>query len=104
LGLIPAFAVFFGIGLEVRHVTLSTGQIAAAVASLGESAFQLPALWWCIAAIPVMGFLNLTVSFYCAFRVALSANSVSVLDRRRIRKAIWMRFKTAPWSFLWPEP
>jgi site-specific recombinase len=102
LGLIPAFAVFFGIGVEVRHVTLSTGQIAAAVASLGEGAFTLPALWWCVAAIPMMGFLNLAVSFYCAFRVALAANSVSVLDRRRIRKAIWMRIKTAPWSFLWP--
>ncbi len=103
LGLIPAFAAFFGIGLEVRHVTLSTGQIAAAVASLGAGAFQLSALWWCVAAIPVMGFLNLTVSFYCAFRVALAANSVSTLDRRRIRNAISTRFKTAPWSFLWPS-
>jgi site-specific recombinase len=103
LGLIPALAIFFGIGLEVRHVTLSTGQIAAAVASLGEGAFKLPALWWCVAAIPVMGFLNLAVSFYCAFRVALAANSVSVLDRRRIRNAIWTRLKTAPWSFLWPS-
>jgi site-specific recombinase len=103
LGLIPAFAAFFGIGLEVRHVTLSTGQIAAAVASLGESAFTLPALWWSVASIPVMAFLNLAVSFYCAFRVALAANSVSVIDRRRIRNAIWTRFKTAPWSFLWPS-
>ena len=103
LGLIPAFAVFFGMGLEVRHVTLSTGQIAAAVASLGESAFRVPALWWCVAAIPMTAFLNLAVSFYCAFRVALAANSVSVIDRGRIRKAIWTRLKTAPWSFLWPS-
>jgi site-specific recombinase len=103
LGLIPAFAAFFGVGLQVRHVTLSTGQIAAAVASLGESAWRLPVLWWCVAAVPIMGFLNLAVSFYCAFRVALAANSVSVLDRRRIRNAIWTRFKTAPWSFLWPS-
>jgi site-specific recombinase len=103
LGLIPAFGVFFGIGLEVRHVTLSTGQVAAAVASLGESAFKLPAFWWCVAAIPIVGFLNLAVSFYCAFRVALAANSVSALDRRRIRNAIWTRFRTAPWSFLWPS-
>ncbi len=103
LGLIPAFAVFFGIGLEVRHVTLSTGQIAAAVASLGESAFKVPALWWCVAAIPMTAFLNLAVSFYCAFRVALAANSVSVMDRGRIRNAIWTRLKTAPWSFLWPS-
>ncbi len=103
LGLIPAFAIFFGIALEVRHVTLSTGQVAAAVAALGESAFKLPTLWWCVAAIPMVGFLNLAVSFYCAFRVALAANSVSVVDRRRIRNAIWTRSKAAPWSFLWPS-
>ena len=31
LGLVPAFAAFFGLGLEVRHVTLSTGQIGVAI-------------------------------------------------------------------------
>ena len=31
-GLIPAFATFFGLELEVRHVTLSTGQLAAVAA------------------------------------------------------------------------
>ena len=33
--LVPAFAAFFGLGLDVRHVTLSTGQLGAALTSLG---------------------------------------------------------------------
>ncbi len=103
LGLIPAFASFFGLGLEVRHVTLSAGQIAAAVASLGLAAFQLPVLWWCIAAIPVMGFLNLAVSFYLAFRVALSAHNISLTDRKRISSAIWARLRSQPLSFFLPK-
>jgi site-specific recombinase len=103
LGLFPAFASLFSVALEVRHVTLSAGQIAAAFAALGKSAFMLPVFWWSMAAIPVMGFLNLTVSFYFAFRVALSANSVSKKDRRRIRMAIWVRWKNSPGSFLWPK-
>jgi site-specific recombinase len=40
LGLIPAFTGFFGVELEARHVTLSTGQLAAAGASLGLDAFK----------------------------------------------------------------
>ncbi|RYY83639.1 MAG: recombinase, partial [Comamonadaceae bacterium] len=77
LGLVPAFAAFFGLGLDVRHVTLSTGQIAAAVASLGLPVLQQPALWWAAAAIPLIGALNVSVSFYFAFRLALRAHSVS---------------------------
>ena len=35
LGLVPPIAAFFGLPLEVRHVTLSTGQIAAALMAGG---------------------------------------------------------------------
>jgi site-specific recombinase len=102
LGLIPAFTGFFGIELEVRHVTLSTGQLAAAGASLGLEALRQPAIWWCIAAIPLIGALNLGVSFYLAFRLALQAHNVSRLDRARIRTAIWARWRGQPRSFFMP--
>jgi site-specific recombinase len=103
LGLVPAFASFFGLALEVRHVTLSTGQLAAACASLGVEALRLPALWWCAAGALVTGVLNVGVSFYFAFRLALRAHNVSGLDRVRIRGAIWARLRHAPLSFLWPR-
>ena len=102
LGLIPAFTGFFGVELEARHVTLSTGQLAAAGASLGLDAFRHPAIWWCIAAIPLIGALNLGVSFYFAFRLALQAHNVSKLDRARIRSAIWSRWRSHPLSFFIP--
>lgn len=102
LGLVPAFAAFFGLGIEVRHVTLSTGQIAAAAATLGPAALYLPALWWSVAAIPLIGALNVSVSFYCAFRLALRAHSVDGVDRARIRTAIWARWRSRPTSFFVP--
>jgi site-specific recombinase len=102
LGLLPAFAGFFGLGLDVRHVTLSAGQIAAAAASTGLSVLQQPALWWAVAAIPVIGALNVSVSFYFAFRLALRAHSVSLGDRARIRSAIWARWRSRPVSFFLP--
>ena len=102
LGLIPAFANFFGLGLQVRHVTLSAGQLAAACGSLGWGVLQTSAFWWCVAAIPLIGALNLTVSFYLAFRLALQAHNVTGVDRARIRAAIWHRWRSAPLSFFLP--
>jgi site-specific recombinase len=103
LGLIPAVTGFFGLELEVRHVTLSAGQLAAAGAALGLEAFKQPLIWWCIAAIPLIGALNLSVSFYCAFRLALQAHNVSGIDRARISRAIWARWRSQPGSFFVPK-
>jgi site-specific recombinase len=102
LGLIPAFTGFFGLELQARHVTLSTGQLAAAGASLGLEAFRHWQIWSCVLAIPLIGALNLGVSFYLAFRLALQAHNVSNLDRARIRSAIWARLCSHPRSFFMP--
>jgi site-specific recombinase len=106
LGLIPAISSFLGFGLELRHVTLSTGQIAAAGASYGWDVLHVPelrhALLWAIAGIFIIGPLNVGVSYYCAFRLALRAHNVSVGERQRIRSAVWQRLNHEPLSFLWP--
>ncbi|MES2529909.1 MAG: recombinase, partial [Pseudomonadota bacterium] len=102
LGLLPAFLAFFGIGLDVRHVTLSAGQVAAAAAAIGWPVVHDAALWWAVAAIPVIGALNVSVSFYCAFRLALRAHSVSGTDRQRIRRAIVARWRGRALSFFLP--
>ena len=81
---------------------LSTGQLAAAGASLGLEAFRQGAFWWSVASIPLIGALNLGVSFYFAFRLALQAHNVSKLDRARIRAAIWARWRSHPLSFFVP--
>lgn len=102
LGLVPAFAAFFGLGMEVRHVTLSTGQIGVALPSLGWEVLHSNLLWWAVAMLPFNAALNVGVSFYLAFRLALRAHNVSVGDRSRIYKAIRQRFWRRPLSFFWP--
>jgi len=102
LGLIPAFTAFFGLPLEVRHVTLSAGQLAAAAASYGLPALTMPALWWAVAAIPLVGALNLCVSFYLAYQLALRAHNVSGVQRSHIHTAIRQRLLRKPFSFLIP--
>jgi site-specific recombinase len=46
--------------------------------------------------------LNVGVSYYLAFRLALRAHNVSGVDRDRIRAAIWARARSKPLSFFWP--
>jgi site-specific recombinase len=102
LGMVPPVLAFVGLGLDVRHVTLSTGQLGAACASLGWDVVRSPALWWAVAALPFIGVLNVGVSFFFAFRVALRAHNVGDADRHRITGAIWARLRQAPMSFFWP--
>jgi len=102
LGLTPALAQFFGLNLEVRHVTLSAGQLTAAVHALGWQTVQTPDFWWAVAGVLVIGPLNLGVSFYLAFRLALAAQDVQAPQRGHIARALRARVRHAPQSFVWP--
>jgi site-specific recombinase len=103
LGLLPPVLAFVGAGLEARHVTLSAGQLAAAAAAYGAQVWTLPAFWWCVAAIPLIGVLNLGVSFYLALHLAQRAHNLSGVDRGRIRSGVWQRLRTRPRTFLLPD-
>ncbi|TDM08229.1 MAG: recombinase [Ideonella sp. MAG2] len=102
LGLIPALASFVGLPLEVRHVTLGMGQLAAAVGALGPDIFRQPEFWWCLAGIGVTGLLNLAVSFTLAFKVALASRGLQVQERGRLYAALRQRWATSPGSFFRP--
>jgi site-specific recombinase len=102
LGLVPALAAFFALPLEVRHVTLATGQLAAALGALGWGLLAEAPFWWCVAGIAVIGVLNVTVSFFLAFKVALRSRGVRVADRARIYAAVRSRLVKRPMSFLRP--
>jgi site-specific recombinase len=102
LGLVPAVAAFFALPIEVRHVTLSTGQLAAAVGALGLSILGHAEFWWCVAGIAATGVLNLAVSFFLAFKVALRSRGIRLAERSRIYRAVRRRMLTRPASFIVP--
>ena len=102
LGLTPAIAGFFGLGLEVRHVTLSSGQIGVAGATFGWAMVHDSAFWWAVAMLPFNGAINVLVSFHLAFRMALRAQNVTGVERSRIYAAIRHRLRKQPLSFFKP--
>ena len=102
LGLVPAFAHFFGLGLDIRHVTLAAGQLAAAAAAVGPEVLSRPDFWWAVAGVAVIGPVNLLVSFYLAFRLALKAQGVGEVNRGLIQMALRRRLRSHPLSFFLP--
>jgi site-specific recombinase len=102
LGLVPAIAGFVGLPLEVRHITLSSGQLGAALGALGPGLLREAEFWWCVAGVGVTGALNLSVSFGLAFAVALRSRNVRLQQRAAIARAIARRLRNQPLSFLWP--
>jgi site-specific recombinase len=102
LGVVPVLTAFFGLPLEVRHVTLSTGQLAAAAGALGWEVLHTAPFWWCVAGIAVTGVLNIGVSFWFAFKLAANARGVRATDRQRIGAALARRLRQRLPSFLWP--
>ena len=102
LGLVPPLLGFIGLGLDVRHVTLSTGQLAAAVGALGFGVMATWAFWSCVICIAGIGMLNVGVSFFCAFKVAMRSRGVKLADRKRVYAAIRERLRREPLSFLIP--
>jgi site-specific recombinase len=102
LGVVPVVMAFIGLPLEVRHVTLSTGQLAAAAGALGWQVLHTAPFWWCVAGIAVTSVLNIGVSFWLAFKLAADARGVRASDRQRIGAALARRLRQRLPSFLWP--
>ncbi|MCU1277105.1 MAG: gliding motility protein [bacterium] len=98
LGMTPVVGRFFGLPLEVRHVTLSTGSLALAGCTLGLGA---PHFLAAVGGIAIMLALNFGVSFACALFVALRARGIDHAGRRLLR-AIIVRFVREPLPFLLP--
>ena len=102
LGMTPALGHFFGIPLDVRHVTLSTGTLFMACGSLGEA-------WWsggwflnAIAGILVMFVLNLGVSFALSLYMALRAMEIPRADRTELLRRLLVRLVSHPGDFILP--
>jgi len=103
LGLVPAFGLMTGLPIDVRHVTLSTGQFTASIFTIGLDVVYTSGFWLALCGILAVGVINVSVSFGLAMWVAIRARQVSTPERHAIYHAIWERFNERPFSFLWPR-
>lgn len=111
LGLFPIIGAFAGAPIEVRHVTLSTGTLTLCVLSLGRGGegfpnisdvVALPDFKAACAGIGIILLLNLGVSFFLAFAMALRAREVTFFQALRLFGAVFVGFFKNPFRFFLP--
>jgi site-specific recombinase len=102
LGFTPAVGGFFGIPLDVRHVTLSTGTLALAAASFGRDWLHRGWFVRTLYGIAITFVLNLGVSFSIAASVAMQAYEVSRADRWQVIRYTLKTLFRSPRRFLLP--
>jgi site-specific recombinase len=102
LGFVPVIAQFFGVHLDVRHVTLTTGTLALAAARFGTDSFGNDWFYWAVGGIAITFVLNLGVSFSIAAFVALRAYEVPREEQKKLVFFIFKAFFKSPLKFILP--
>lgn len=100
LAFTPVAGQFFGLPLNVAHVTLSTASLTFSFCALPNATAADIAIG--AASIVLIGVLNFGVSFAAALFTALKARDVRSERLARVRAALSLRFRREPLSFLLP--
>jgi site-specific recombinase len=99
LGSIGTVGYMLGLPIDVRHVTLSSANLAVAVAGL-ENQISWQVVITSALGIFGIGAMNLLVSFGLALFVALRSRQVTFTHGIRLLKALLTRFAGSPKDFL----
>jgi site-specific recombinase len=94
----PLLAEYFGIFLDVRHVTLTAGTLAFSFFSLGD----FDGVWVSLLSVLLIGFLNFAVSFTLAMMTALRARNANLRRTFELCRDIRRAFFSRPWIFFFP--
>ncbi|MDB5989359.1 MAG: preprotein translocase subunit TatB [Herbaspirillum sp.] len=100
LGMTPVLAQFFGLPINMRHISLVSGTLTAAVSSLGWPVLSTPAFWLAVAGVVLTALLNVGVAFACALGLALRAREVPRRIRRQVFRMVLRRCILSPYGFL----
>lgn len=103
LAVAPLVGRFFGLPLEVRHVTLSFGALAFAGCALGPATVLSPEFLAALLSVLGIGALNFGISFALALAVALRARDDSMSDGLLLVRLLTRRFLRQPLSFILPS-
>ena len=102
LAFVPVAGHFFGLPLDIRHVTLSSGTIVVALRSIGFATLTWKTVGIYSLSIVLIGALNFGVSTACALAVAARAQRVRRAWFRAVIGFAWLSFLRKPWRFFWP--
>lgn len=103
LGLAPQYLKFMGIPLEVRHITLATGNFAVSLPSMINQGIEVFGLVNSIFGLLIIGVMNISVSFSLALVLAAISSKVKLLHLWGLTKWGILLILTKPWLLFVPE-
>ncbi|WP_228558638.1 site-specific recombinase, partial [Myxococcus sp. AB056] len=102
LALGPLVGGFFGLTLDVRHVTFVLGSLSLAGTAMGPGAVLQPEFLAALAGMALTGLINFGVSFSLALGVAVRARDVPAREALPFLRAVLSHLVKHPRSFLLP--
>lgn len=102
LGSTASIGAFFGLDLDIRHITFASGNFAI---GLFGSNYQVDyaILIWSILGIFLIGLVNFLVSFSLSLFIAIKSREIPYYEVRYMSVAIWEKFKKDPLAFFVPK-
>jgi site-specific recombinase len=102
LGMAGLVGRFFGIPFDIRHITISAGNVSIGLYGLGFDAVPTGYLAAVLLGVIGIGFLNFLVSFSLAFYVAMRSRGLHLNDAPRLLRRLGRAFLDHPLDFFRP--
>ena len=99
LGMAGFFGKIFGLPFDIRHITISVANTAIGFFGMGH-VISTKELWYTIAGVFSIGFLNFAVSFGLAFFVAVKSRGIHLKDYSEFIGIMWRYIKKFPRDFI----
>jgi len=103
LGMAGFIGEIFGSRFDIRHITISAGNVTLAVYGLGFANVQTGYLVTVLLGVLGIGFLNFLVSFSLAFIVAVRSRGVRIREYPEFLGILWRYFRSNPLDFIRPR-
>jgi site-specific recombinase len=103
LGMAGFIGEIFGARFDIRHITISAGNVSLAVYGLGLQNIPAGFLAEVLVGVLGIGFLNFLVSFSLAFFVAARSRGVRIREYPEFLGILGRYFIRNPWDFVRPR-
>jgi site-specific recombinase len=101
MGSTASIGIFFGLNLDIRHITFASGNLALGLYG-SDYSLDYWMLFWGILGIGIIGLVNFIVSFSLSLGLAFRSRDIPFTELRSITVSIWQHFKRRPFSFFFP--
>ncbi|MEA9412763.1 MULTISPECIES: site-specific recombinase [unclassified Flavobacterium] len=101
MGSTAFIGIFFGLNIDIRHITFASGNFALALYGTDFYVTQWMFIW-SVLGIGIIGLVNFMVSFSLSLGLAFRSRNIPLSELRQVARAIFRYFLSKPMHFFFP--